>query len=107
MFCPYCCLVPVSGVGTYGCTDIRRISNFFDNYACVCQPGWQGQQCDEDVNECELSPCHSIFKCKNIPGSYECPLADFTIAIIVLTAILVLILFLLCIFRKKISSWIR
>ncbi|XP_055854363.1 protein crumbs isoform X1 [Episyrphus balteatus] len=42
------------------------------NYECVCPEGWNGTQCDYDVDECQnLTICgHGI--CVNRPGSFKC-----------------------------------
>lgn len=40
---------------------------------CVCGPGWRGETCDDDINECDSSPCtgeHEV--CLNTPGSFRC-----------------------------------
>lgn len=50
--------------------------NLLDNseYKCVCKPGWSGQHCENDLNECinSISPCHGNGQCKNTNGSYIC-----------------------------------
>ncbi|XP_064597770.1 mucin-like protein, partial [Liolophura sinensis] len=43
---------------------------------CVCKPGWQGADCDEDVNECDDKQCKLLEECVNLPGSYECVCLD-------------------------------
>ena len=32
-------------------------------YECRCQPGWAGQRCEEEVNECDLQPCKNGGEC--------------------------------------------
>ncbi|XP_070174967.1 uncharacterized protein [Littorina saxatilis] len=45
---------------------------------CVCQSGWTGSQCQDDVNECEESPdvCGEGKRCVNNNGSYTCLCPD-------------------------------
>ena len=41
---------------------------------CVCEDGWEGTNCDQDVNECftEIDNCLPYHICNNTPGSYSC-----------------------------------
>ncbi|KAK3588474.1 hypothetical protein CHS0354_035649 [Potamilus streckersoni] len=42
---------------------------------CVCESGWTGTSCDQDVNECTQNPniCNNTLKtCMNTMGSYTC-----------------------------------
>ncbi|CAL1529150.1 unnamed protein product, partial [Lymnaea stagnalis] len=41
---------------------------------CVCRPGWAGQTCSSDIDECSavVPPCPSLSNCINTPGSYRC-----------------------------------
>lgn len=43
---------------------------------CVCNPGWTGEDCTTDVNECDTVRCELLEKCVNRPGSYECVCMD-------------------------------
>ncbi|ETE70794.1 Vitamin K-dependent protein S, partial [Ophiophagus hannah] len=42
-------------------------------FTCICKPGWQGEKCEEDRNECIFyqNICGTA-KCKNTPGKYVC-----------------------------------
>eukprot|EP00105_Crassostrea_gigas_P001767 XP_011414059.1 PREDICTED: neurogenic locus notch homolog protein 1-like isoform X1 [Crassostrea gigas] len=40
-------------------------------YICKCPVGWQGENCDEDIDHCAISPCNQG-KCVNGEGSYSC-----------------------------------
>ncbi|XP_053372749.1 uncharacterized protein LOC123561027 [Mercenaria mercenaria] len=40
---------------------------------CVCNPGWQGINCTEDINECEINgTCVENSYCNNTMGSHTC-----------------------------------
>ncbi|XP_053395504.1 uncharacterized protein LOC123523715 isoform X3 [Mercenaria mercenaria] len=40
---------------------------------CVCRPGWTGENCDKDLDECSGSVCKiSNTECVNTPGSFLC-----------------------------------
>ncbi|XP_060591770.1 fibrillin-1-like [Ruditapes philippinarum] len=41
---------------------------------CLCDPGWEGDTCDEDINECDVANiCKDPMKeCTNSLGSYLC-----------------------------------
>ncbi|KAL3086398.1 hypothetical protein niasHT_033516 [Heterodera trifolii] len=46
---------------------------FNGSYTCLCDEGWKGQNCTEDVDECsdEMTRCFNG-KCVNLVGSYKC-----------------------------------
>lgn len=59
------------------CHCSRANTQYCDNIKgeCVCNPGWKGNECSDDVNEClgtnnVLCPPNS--DCQNTVGSYEC-----------------------------------
>ncbi|XP_066023509.1 uromodulin-like [Pocillopora verrucosa] len=45
-----------------------------EGYRCVCVPGYTGEDCTEDVDECDLGEhkCDSNAECINTRGSYDC-----------------------------------
>lgn len=46
-----------------------------ENGACTCKPGWQGNDCSLDVNECsntETYFCPEHSSCINTEGAYRC-----------------------------------
>ena len=40
--------------------------------SCVCPPGYTGDLCGEDVDECATSPCQNGATCTNTHGGFEC-----------------------------------
>ncbi|KAG7469638.1 hypothetical protein MATL_G00131040 [Megalops atlanticus] len=40
-------------------------------YLCVCPPGFEGDRCDVDTDDCRSSPCH-LGKCVDGLNSYSC-----------------------------------
>ena len=44
-----------------------------EGYVCSCMPGYEGTNCETDINECEDEPC-SPGKgiCKDLVGRFEC-----------------------------------
>ena len=42
------------------------------NERCECQPGWEGYNCEIDVNECASNPCRNGGICKDKNASFEC-----------------------------------
>jgi len=40
---------------------------------CACPDGFQGDKCDEPINQCENKPCENGGTCVNLdPGKYQC-----------------------------------
>ncbi|GMR42318.1 hypothetical protein PMAYCL1PPCAC_12513, partial [Pristionchus mayeri] len=49
-----------------------------DGHRCVCPLGWKGDNCTEDVDECQApsNPCPSHGLCINTRGAFQCVCAD-------------------------------
>ncbi|XP_033002629.1 vitamin K-dependent protein S [Lacerta agilis] len=68
-----CIPLPCNEDGYKECRDGQA------KFTCVCKPGWQGEKCEEDINECEdltnrNGGCSQT--CINFPGSYRCICED-------------------------------
>uniref|UniRef100_A0A8B9JGT4 EGF-like domain-containing protein n=1 Tax=Astyanax mexicanus TaxID=7994 RepID=A0A8B9JGT4_ASTMX len=46
-------------------------------FSCTCPPGYQGDRCLNDTDECAVTPavCQNGGQCVNVPGSYQCSCA--------------------------------
>ncbi|XP_061526166.1 vitamin K-dependent protein S [Phycodurus eques] len=67
-----CTPFPCYREGTKQCVDGQA------SYTCVCKPGWNGQCCEKDIDECSDPnfPAGCNQKCDNIPGSFHCTCKD-------------------------------
>ncbi|XP_003469383.1 vitamin K-dependent protein S [Cavia porcellus] len=64
-----CDPLPCNKDGYMSCVDGQA------TFTCNCKPGWQGNMCEFDINECKdplnvNGGCSQI--CDNTPGSYQC-----------------------------------
>lgn len=46
---------------------------FWQDYNCTCYDGYLGKDCQEDINECESSPCQYNGTCleRSKPSTYQ------------------------------------
>ncbi|KAM4695997.1 protein crumbs homolog 2 [Rhinophrynus dorsalis] len=44
-------------------------------YVCRCQPGFTGENCSVNINECEPEPCQNGALCKDLVNGFECECA--------------------------------
>ncbi|CAK8694007.1 unnamed protein product [Clavelina lepadiformis] len=50
------------------CVDVNDMAT----YVCECAPGWEGEHCDSDVDECASTPCQNGGTCTHGVNQYKC-----------------------------------
>lgn len=58
------------------CANGGTCQDLYKSFTCTCSQGWEGAECDRDVNECARFAgtdlgCQNGAICTNKPGSYE------------------------------------
>ena len=43
-----------------------------DSFQCVCQEGWTGELCEENIDECQEDPCMNDGHCMDLVGDFLC-----------------------------------
>ncbi|XP_062854371.1 protein crumbs homolog 2b [Trichomycterus rosablanca] len=56
------------------CLNNGSCQDLFNLYSCNCAPGWEGENCQDDVDECASGPCVNGI-CRDLPGDYQCQCA--------------------------------
>jgi len=60
------------------CQNGGECTNTVGSFICLCPQGWEGANCELDINECEAAtnPCLNGGSCTNTEGSYTCSCPD-------------------------------
>lgn len=53
------------------CKNGECIDNFY-RFNCSCFPGWMGNNCSQDINECNSGICENDGTCTNFEGGFSC-----------------------------------
>ncbi|XP_077992142.1 slit homolog 2 protein-like [Glandiceps talaboti] len=48
------------------------VNDPLDGYMCLCAKGYKGQNCDQEVNECDEEPCRNGGKCFKQKQGFRC-----------------------------------
>ncbi|XP_063522996.1 protein eyes shut homolog [Pongo pygmaeus] len=56
------------------CKNNSTCIDLYKSYRCECTSGWTGQNCSEEINECDSDPCMNGGLCheSTIPGQFVC-----------------------------------
>lgn len=56
------------------CFNSGKCVDRIGGYQCVCTPGYVGERCEGDVNECLSDPCdpRGSYNCIQLTNSYRC-----------------------------------
>lgn len=56
------------------CFNSGKCVDRIGGYQCVCPPGYVGERCEGDVNECLSDPCdpRGSYNCIQLTNSYRC-----------------------------------
>ena len=59
---------------------ILIMQDLFDDYFCLCDRGYFGQNCDWEINECAPGPCQNGATCVDLVADYRCDcLQDYVV----------------------------
>ena len=59
------------------CLNGATCNQYTGRYVCYCTSGWQGVNCEQDVDECQVSTSwRNGGTCLNSPGTYSCACAS-------------------------------
>jgi hypothetical protein len=72
----YCQLdVDECSLQTSPCLNGATCSNYRGGYLCICVSGWQGKNCEINIDDCARRPCYNGGTCHDRVGYFycECP----------------------------------
>ncbi|XP_013394005.1 uncharacterized protein LOC106161555, partial [Lingula anatina] len=81
-------------------------STSFNGYSCLCDPGYHGQRCESEINECAVEPCPTFYDCVDKIAHHECILNHWKLPVTCVFLLLAGISLLVgaFIFKKKLAS---
>ncbi|XP_076452271.1 uncharacterized protein LOC143287914 [Babylonia areolata] len=89
---------PRNSPGT--CYEARRVSTF-DPYRCHCDPGYEGQWCQTETNECNTATCSPITDCVDLVDGFRCEANTVKLLAIVLCCSLAVVLAAVGVYQLK------
>ena len=54
------------------CQHGSTCKDLIDDYMCLCAPGYRGDRCEIDIDECELNACKNGANCTDKVADYDC-----------------------------------
>nr|KAG5712444.1 hypothetical protein BaRGS_011418 [Batillaria attramentaria] len=58
--------------GTSVCFNEGLCINTVGSYECRCPAGWTGQQCGQNIDDCQSQPCLNGGRCADVVNGYQC-----------------------------------
>ncbi|XP_070618121.1 lactadherin isoform X1 [Erythrolamprus reginae] len=54
------------------CRLVPNRGDAFNEYMCICRPGYNGKHCQNNVDECTPQPCKNGGTCVDLNGNFDC-----------------------------------
>lgn len=55
-------------------SSLKFVSN--SRYSCSCVSGYDGDNCENEIDECGSNPCQNGAQCINLLNEYQCNCTD-------------------------------